>query len=125
MAAKKPQDHKPKKPTVKKVTGGKVATFPDVPERDPSGKVATVDGKEKPLSVTVLDEALDDFELLDEMRALDEGNATKMPAVLRRMVGDDFATVMNSLRDPKTGRVTITAAREWIDRLLQALNPNS
>lgn len=125
MAAKKPQDHKPKKPSVKKVAGGKVVTFSDVLERDQSGKVVVVEGKEKALSVTVLDEALDDFELLDEMRALDEGNATKMPAVLRRMVGDDFKTVMNSLRDPKTGRVTITAARGWIDRLLQALNPNS
>lgn len=125
---KKPADHQPKqvKPKVKAVDGGKEITFTDIPARDRDGKTTVVDEKPLPLTVRVLDEALDDFELLDDMRALDvDGNSTKMPAMLRRMVGDDYKLVMESLRDQTTGRVTITAVNAWINRLLEALNPNS
>lgn len=105
-----PQDHKPKaeKPTVKKVEGGKEVTF-------------------KGITVTVDDEALDDFELLDDLRALDEDqNASRLPVVLRRLVGKDgYKTVMDGLRDEKTGRVSGEAGGEFVAEILGALAPNS
>lgn len=121
----KPTDHKSKAPKVKEVDGGKRVTFPDLVEKDANGKAILVDEKPVPLSVTVEDEALDDFEFLDDMRALDvDGNSSKLPAVLRRVVGDDYAKTMNALRNEK-GRVQIGPAVDFINSLLGAINPNS
>lgn len=125
-APKKPQDHRSKKPSVKEIEGGKRITFPDLPARDRDGKVTSRDNSPVPLSVIVLTEALDDFELLDDLRAIDvDRNASRLPALLRRLVGDEFRNVMDALRNPETGRVKIEPAQEWIRDLMEALNPNS
>lgn len=105
---KAPADHLPKaeKPKVEKVDGGRKVTLSGV-------------------SVTVANEALDDFELLDDLRAVDvDSNASRLPALLRRIVGDDYSAVMDALRDPKTGRVPIQAGTGFIKDLFGALNPN-
>lgn len=123
---KKPQDKQGKKPRVREVEGGTEVTFSEIPSRGRDGKVILQDEKPVPLRVTVPTDALNDFELLDEMRAIDvDRNAAMMPAVLRRLIGDDFRQVMDALRDPDTGRVTIDAATAWIRSLMEALNPNS
>lgn len=122
---KKPQDRQGKKPRVKEVEGGTEVTFPDIPLRGRDGKVILSDEKPVPLRVTVPTDALDDFELLDEMRAIDvEQKASMMPAVLRRLIGDDFRQVMDALRAPETGRVSITDASQWIRDLMAAINPS-
>lgn len=107
-APKKPQDHKPKAEDVKveKVEGGRKVTLHGV-------------------TVTVTDDALDDFELLDDLRAVDvDKNASRLPALLRRLVGDDFSAVMDSLRAQHSGRVPIEAGGQFIRDLFGALNPN-
>src|SRR5690606_15729905 len=117
---KKPQDRQGKKPRVKEGEGGTEVTFPDIPLRGRDGKVILSDEKPVPLRVTVPTDALNDFELLDEMRAIDvDRNAAMMPAVFRRLIGDDFRQVMDALRDPDTGRVTIDSASEWMRSLME------
>lgn len=124
--ATKPQDHKSKKPSVKEVEGGKRVTFPDIQARTHDGKVIEKDGNKVALSVTVTNDALDDFELLDDLRAIDvDLNASRMPSLLRRLVQDDYRSVMDALRDWKSGRVRIEPAQSWLRDLMEALNPNS
>lgn len=102
--AKEPQDHLPKKPTVKEVDGGKKVTLNGV-------------------TVTVLDEALDDWELLEELAAVDSGKGQKLPSLLRRLVGDDYDMVMDALRG-QNGRVSIADGAAFVRSLFGALNPN-
>ncbi|MFZ4894635.1 hypothetical protein ACL9RL_09310 [Plantibacter sp. Mn2098] len=105
-APKKPQDHQAKAPTVKTVEGG---------------REVTING----LTVTVADEALDDFELLDDLNSLEaEQKASRLPSILRRLVGDDYAAVLEALRDKKTGRVSVGAGSTFIKELFGVLNPN-
>lgn len=123
-----PQDHlkKAEKPKVKDIDGGKIVTFPNIVARTRDGKPVLKDETPVPLAVTVLTVALDDFELLDDLRAIDvDRNASRLPALLRRLVGDEFGTVMDALRDAGTGRVQIEPASEWIRDLMGALDPNS
>lgn len=120
-----PQDHQAKKPKVKDVDGGRVVTFPDLVRKGADGKAVLKDEKPVPLSVTVLRESLDDFELLDDLRAIDvDKNASRLPSLLRRLVGDQFGDVMNALRNEQ-GRVQIEPAQLWLKELMEALNPNS
>ncbi len=119
-APKKPQDHLPKveKPKVEKV---QVILEEGDKKRTVDGQRTTIRG----ITVTVLDESLDDFELLDDLRAVDvDHNASRLPALLRRLVGDDYRTVMDGLRDKTSGRVTIEAGSTFIRSVMEALNPN-
>lgn len=110
---KKPADRQGKKPTVKTVGDETRVTFPDL----------LVSGE--PLTVTVPKDALDDFELLEDLNAIDvEKKASRLPAVLQRLVGDQYSDVLDALRGD-SGRVSITTAAEWIGELLGALDPNS
>ena len=105
---KQPEDRKPKKPSIEQIDGARKVTVRGV-------------------TVTVLDEALDDFELVEDLAKIqfDEKQRGLLPGVLRRLVGDDeFKTVMDSLRGPN-GRVRVQAGVDFIQDLFQALNPNS
>lgn len=110
-APKKPQDHQEKtvKPKIETVDGGRKVTLRGV-------------------TVTVPDEALDDFELVEELSRVQFGSKEdkgRMPSILRRLIGDDgYATVMNGLR-AENGRVPVQAGFEFIQELFGALNPNS
>ncbi len=121
---KQPEDHKPKvnKPKVEKVDVEVIeGEGDDQKKRLAPARRVTVQG----LSVTVTDEAVDDFEFLDDLRALNDTNdPSRMPSMLRRMVGDDYRRVMESLRDPKTGRVSIEAGSTFVLALIEALNPS-
>lgn len=86
---------------------------------------ATVGGVE----YTIDSDALNDFELLDDLRMLDSGDpqaALSMPRVLKSFLGaEQYRAAMNSLRDPETGRVPIEAGGKFVGELLGSLNPNS
>lgn len=124
--AKVPQDHQPKAeaPKVENVEidlpdgvdGNDDPKFRKVPARR-----TTVSG----ITVTVTDEALDDFELLDDFRGLGDSDPSRLPSVLRRMVGDDYKRIMNELRDPVTGRVSASAGTQFVFDVVKAFNPNS
>lgn len=120
---KQPQDHlqkaeKPKVETVD-VTFGEGDT-----KRVVAAKRTTIRG----ITVTVTNEALDDFELLDDLQAAETGNAARLPSLLRRLLGDGYKAAMDGLRDPVTGRVPVAGDAggvQFIKELLVALNPNS
>lgn len=121
--AKKPADREPKKPTVKDFPGGKEITFHDIVVKDASGK-AILDDEEKPSSLKVLlqVEALDDYDLLEQMGKLDTSPAI-LPAVLRGLLGDQAETVVNSHRD-ENGKAKFSEMNAWLMRLLGAFNPS-
>jgi hypothetical protein len=95
-------------------------------------KVETVEGGRKVtlrgFDVTVPDEAIDDFELVEELGRIQFGEQSeqgRLPSILRRLVGDDgYKTVMDGLR-AANGRVPVKDGFEYIQELLGALNPNS
>lgn len=103
--AKVPEDHKPKAEEPKLLT------------------VKGLLGRDWEVPI----EALDDFELLDDINFLQEqGDPTRMPAVLRRLLGaGQYGAAMNLLRDADTGRVTIESASSFVMELLSGINPNS
>lgn len=114
----KPEDHKQKtvKPEVVTITLGEGDAAREVP-----GKRVTVDG----VTVDVPDEALDDFETLDDIRAVqDQKDASRLPSLLRRIVGDDYRKVIEQLRDPVTGRVTVERGSQFVLGLFEAVAPN-
>ncbi|MBD8218199.1 hypothetical protein IFU40_06075 [Microbacterium sp. CFBP 13617] len=129
-----PQDHQTKteKPKVENVQI-------EVPELDAKGmptfdddgnqKTRTVDARRttvNDIEVTVLEEALDDFELLDDIRAAgDNGDASRLPSLLRRLVGDDYKRILDELRDPVTHRVSAAKGSQFVWDVFGALNPNS
>jgi hypothetical protein len=105
---KRPQDHKPPetevKPVVEKVDGGRKVTH-------------------KGVTVTIPDEALDDFELLDDLREMEQtGNVSVLPSLLRRLAGPDgYKAVMEGLRNPDTGRVSAGDGAEYVQAIFEAL----
>lgn len=112
-APKKPADHKPKVEKVH-VTLGEGDEAREVPARR-----VVVRG----ITVTIPDEALDDFELLDELSQLEEKKATRLPSVARRLFGDDYRMVLDGLRG-SNGRVSLEDASKFIADVFGALNPN-
>ena len=74
---------------------------------------------------TVPTDALNDFELLDDLGELEDGNAARLPRIMKRLLGDDYKKALDALRDEDTKRVPIEAAGEFITEILQGLDPNS
>lgn len=85
-----------------------------------AAKTVTVSG----VKVTVSADALDDFELLDDLASLQDGNGSRLPAILRRLVGDEYKRVLDDLR-AENGRVTVVRASEFITELFKEIAPNS
>lgn len=104
-------------------------TVPDGVDDDGEAKTRTVPGMRatvRGITVEIPDEALDDFELLDDLRAAqDDEDGSRLPSLLRRLVGADYRRVMDELRDPVTKRVTVEAGARFVWDLFKALNPNS
>lgn len=123
--AKQPTDHQPKaektvKPTVTKVDGGMQITYPV------KGS-ATPDEGGDTFTVLVPTDALDDFELLSDLREVqDAEDPSYFPRMLRRLVGaEGYTVVMNGLRDPETGRVSMEDGVQFVQDTFEAIAPNS
>lgn len=108
---KQPQDHKPK---VEKITV-------KIGDREVPGQRVVVKG----ITLEIPDEALDDWELLEDIAALDEKQGHRLPSVLRRLVGDRYGEIIESLRSTETGRVSIEAGADFVKATMEALAPNS
>lgn len=77
------------------------------------------------LSLNVPADAKDDFELLDDLAAFqNEKDGSRLPRILRKLVGDQFTEVMDSLRG-ENGRVSVKDGFDFVKELIGALNPNS
>lgn len=123
-APKKPQDHQQKKQKPIDVEIKLADPTEEEPERTRTvpGKQVTVEG----IDVRVPDEALDDFEILDDIRGVQDSNdVSRMPSLLRRLVGDDYRRILDELRDKTTGRVGAAKASEFVFAVFEALNPSS
>lgn len=110
---KVPQDHKTKMKTPK------VSAV-----RTESGAVVTLRG----ITVTIVNEAFNDWELLEALGELDPENPKSvgvLPGLLKRALapGDDMK-VKKILRDPNTGRISIRDGVEFTLELFKAVNPN-
>ena len=99
--AKKPTDHKPKA------------------ETDGRRTIAV-----RGVEVNLPADALDDFELLDDLGALEDGNGGRLPRVLRRLAGDSYGALLDTVRDDD-GRVSVESGGVLVQELLEALDPNS
>ena len=79
---------------------------------DRKPKVETVDGVSKvtikDITVSVDKDALDDFELLDDLAKMQDGDGARIASVAHRLFGDEFKTVMDGLRG-ENGRVSVEA----------------
>lgn len=102
MAATKPADRKPKVETKDGVS------------------TVTIKG----VTVSVEKDALDDFELLDDLAKMQDGDGARIASVAHRLFGDEFKKVMDGLRG-ENGRVSVEVASEFISELLAAIAPNS
>jgi len=108
MAARKPADHQEKQtePKVTKVAGGHRVEYLGA-------------------SAVVRDEALDDYEMLDELVRMQNGDGTIVPSLLKRLLGDDYQAVLDGLRDPESKRVKLTEVTAFLMAVLGTINPNS
>lgn len=95
---KKPQDRKPKQ---------------DEPI------LITVSGVE----LTVPRDVMDDIELIDDINSVDSGNMLAMPGLLRRVFGDQYASLIEAIRDPETGKASMTKGADAIKQVFEAV-PN-
>ena len=97
--AKKPQDRLPKKSAVREVElrGVKLEIDPEV---------------------------FNDFEVMDALDQMQEGNALRLAGLIRKIVGDKCKEVMDALRDGENGRVPIDAASDFFGELMEAVTPN-
>lgn len=96
--AKKPQDHKPKQV---------------------DGKTVTVDG----IKVTISVDAIDDFELLDDLAQMQDGNAARIVSACKRLFGDDYSRILDELR--VDGRVKTSRVSQFFMDVFKAVAPNS
>lgn len=107
---KKPQDHKAKeeKPKVEKTDDGWVVTH-------------------RGITLSVAREALDDFELLDDLaqiQADQKRGAVRVPSMLRRLAGDEgYRAVTDGMRG-ESGRVPVAQTVQFVFEVFGALNPN-
>lgn len=80
------------------------------------------------ITLVVLREALDDFELLDDLAALqadEKKGSIRFPPLLRRLAGEEgYRAVTDGMRG-SNGRVPIAQTVQFILEVFQALNPNS
>ena len=101
--AKKPEDHKPK-----------ASDAPEVIEVTVRGVDLKIDA-----------DALDDFELMDDLNELEQNeNPARLPSILRRLVGDQYRSVMDAIRG-ENGRVSVEAGSEFLGEVMEAISPNS
>lgn len=81
--------------------------------------VAEVEGREW----TISQDALDDFELLDDLAELENGNAVRLPSALKRLLGaEQYREAMAVLRNEQ-GRVTVEAGGKFVQDVLTSVNP--
>lgn len=94
-------------------------------------KVQKAQAKGKPIELEVdgaiwkiRPDAADDFELLEDLDAIDSGNVGRIPKVLRRVLGEEqYPRAIESLRG-KNGVVSVTDAATLFYKIFEAINPN-
>lgn len=96
-----------------------------------ASKVQKAQAKNEPIEVEVEGSvwlinanAADDFELLEDLDAIDSGHVGRIPKVLRRILGpEQYPRAIESLRG-KDGIVSVTDAATLFYKIFEAINPN-
>ncbi len=70
---------------------------------------------------TVPTDALDDFELLDDLDEIENGNAARLPRALKRLLGDQYRDALDAIRDEGSGRVGVEAGADFVRELFESL----
>lgn len=121
---RQPQDRKPKQEKPEPVATKSVQATFERDGRELEGFAVTLHD----VTVHVPTEAINDFELMDDLNRLQTGdvrNVTAVASVLRRFIGaEDFKLAMDAVRDPETGRVTIEAGTRFLFDMIRGINPN-
>lgn len=123
---KQPEDRKPKAEDVEQTEEERIAARAEaaaVVHEDGSTRI-TLDG----ITISIPDDARDDFELLAAIAQMDDAHArgsnkvlVYFPEVLRRLAGEaGWRTVMNGLRD-ENGRVRVEPAVNFLNTVLYIL----
>ncbi|MBW3081966.1 hypothetical protein [Bifidobacterium phasiani] len=97
---------------------------PTVATKDRKTRRLTIDG----ITVDFDPAAVDDFELLADLNDVINGDANgrfKIADVIRRLLGDQYQTVIDELRDPETGRVPVSKVEHFLVELFRKALPNS
>lgn len=75
-------------------------------------------------SFTIDRDALDDFELLDDIARVEDGAGHRLPSLLRRLLGEDYGRALDLLRDEETGRVALESGAELVQEIFEAVDPS-
>lgn len=105
--AKKPADRKPK---------AEKADGPQVLEVELRGKTWRIEPG-----------SADDFELLEDLGEADRTrDPQRLPGILKRILGhEQYREALDTIRDSRTGRVSVQAGTDFVLELFEAMNPNS
>lgn len=77
------------------------------------------------VKLTIDPDLFDDLDLLDAIDQINEGNGLRIAGALRKIAGGQYNALRSALRDPKTGRISLTTAGEVFVEIVDAINPNS
>lgn len=89
-------------------------------EAEGAGKVTvTVMG----ITVTIDENAIDDFDIVEDLCKLQDGDIFVLPRLVKNLFGDDFADIRKKLSD-KNGKLTATKAAEFFAAVLEAKAKN-
>lgn len=75
------------------------------------------------VSIDVSADAFDDFDFLDRLARLQDGDALALPALFRTVCGSASAEALEALRDPETGRVAASDAAAFMTEVMGAVAP--
>ncbi len=85
--------------------------------KNPDIETLDIDG----IKVTIDKKVLDDIELIDWMDEVAEGNALKVPKILKRILGNQYKKVYDQMRN-RRGVVTATRAAEFFTKLIEGID---
>lgn len=95
-------------------TNGTAVTVPDV-----EAVTVTVDG----ITVTVDPDIFDDFDILDDLRVLRDGDPLQITAVFRKIFGDEQTKTIRAEYVKRAGRFRVTTAIEFVVEVMQVASP--
>lgn len=71
------------------------------------------------ISVEIDENALDDFDMVEDLGKLQDGDIFVMPRLVKNLFGDGFADIRAQLSD-ENGKLTATKAAEFFGAVLEA-----
>ena len=86
----------------------------EVDSKEPEFVTATV----MDVTVTLDKDVFDDFDIIDLMAEMQDGNAFALTRLIKAVFGDDFARIREELSD-KDGKLTVSKASEFFVAVME------